>query len=129
MTQFALTTRRVDGRLIDSSQVFHPPETLYRVGIRSRSTTRTAFQHVPGVEVAIGHPDYTSKAGWFAYNARSAEGVMVWFLVHHKSGVASGQARSLRGCIHTAISRMLAMRPENLAKCLAKATREAARSL
>jgi len=54
---------------------------------------------------------------------------MVWFLVHHKSGVASGQARSLRGCIHTAIGRMMAMRPEKLAKCLAKATREAAHSL
>jgi len=70
-----LVIRQVDGRLIDSSQVYHPPETLYRVGVRCRSNTRTrgGCVHVPGIAVVILHPDCASNDGWFAYNERSAE--------------------------------------------------------
>jgi len=124
-----LAIRLIDGRLLDSNQVYHPPEALYRLGIRCRSLTRTraGAMFVPGVDVVILHPDCAATAGWFAYRDRSPEGVWVWFLVHALSGFASGQARSLRGCIHTALSRMLSMRPERLVKCLGKASRDAAR--
>lgn len=122
------TLRPIDGRLLDADDCYHPPETLYRIGARGGhvASTNLGREHVRGVEITILHPAHAARERWFAYR-RPPEGGGTWWMVHSDTGFAVGRARSLRGCIHCGLAKLLRSADEKISAAIAKARRLADR--
>jgi hypothetical protein len=121
----------IDGRLVDPDDIFHPPAQTYRVGPKGRFTTQTSEgpKQVRGMSVTLMHPVYAAHERWFAYAIPvSATHCRTWCFVHEATGFAAGKAYSLRGCIHSGLSRLLRADAEAFEKSISKARRMIAKA-
>jgi hypothetical protein len=117
----------IDGRLVDRDDLWHPPGQTYRVGPKGRFTTQTreGLVEVRGVAVVLMHPGFAAHERWFAYATPATPGNhdRNWCFVHEATGFSAGRALCLRGCIHTGLSKILWIDPDEFEKSLSRARR------
>lgn len=129
----AFRIRVIDGRLVDPDDLFHPAAQTYRVGPKGRFRTQTVEgpKEVRGVSVTLMHPEFAAHERWYAYAARAVPEsgiVRTWSFVHEGTGFSAGKGRSLRGCIHSGLSRLLRVDALAFEKSVAKARRMVAKA-
>jgi hypothetical protein len=81
------------------------------------------------MSVTLMHPVYAAHERWFAFAMPvSATHCRTWCFVHEATGFAAGKAYSLRGCIHSGLSRLLHVDAVAFERSISKARRMIAKA-